>query len=298
VPTLIDGSPCDSVSASDRGLRYGDGLFETVLWSEGALRFWPQHLERLRSGCLRLGLAPPAASELEHDLQALLAVADRHCQQHAVFRVQVTAGDGGRGYGRGAAPQPRRIASLTPLPRHPLAHWTEGVALHPCRLRLGHQPALAGLKHCNRLEYVLARGEWSDPAIAEGLLLDTDGHVIEGIHMNTFALRGATLLVPALDRCGVAGVMRAHLIETAHAAGLDVVVGAHALRQWLTADAVLMSNALVGVWPVRRIGELAIGSTATAATRRRIATLIGSIPGHHGTRAAMSTPHAGSAGGG
>jgi len=297
VPTLIDGSPCEHVSAGDRCLRYGDGVFETALWLEGALRLWPQHLDRLRGGCLRLGLTPPEAGVLEQDLQALLALADRQCQRQGVFRVQVTAGDGGRGYGRGAVPQPRRIVSLTPLPQHPLTHWTEGVALHLCRLRLGHQPALAGLKHCNRLEYVLARGEWSDPALAEGLLLDTDGHVVEGIHMNTFALCGSTLLVPALDRCGVAGVMRAHLIGAARAAGLEVVVGAHPLRHWLTADAVLMTNALVGLWPVRRIGESTIGSTA-ATPLRHINTLIESIPSHHGARAAMATPRAASAGGG
>lgn len=286
MPTLIDGRPADHAPVGDRALRYGDGLFETVLWQGNRLRLWSRHLDRLHHGCERLGLPQPDAASLESDLHTLLTLSGQ--RQPAVFRIQLTAGDGGRGYQRDNASTPRRITTLSPLPKRPAAHWQRGIAVHCCRLRLADQPLLAGIKHCNRLEYVLARREWSDPAISEGLLLDANGSVVEGIHMNTFALHGATLLIPSLARCGVAGVMRGHLIETATALGLTVEIDAHPLDAWLRADLVFMSNALVGVLPVRRIGATTLGA-GSAAARQALAALIARIPDHDAVRAAMAT---------
>jgi len=286
VSTLIDGRPADHALIGDRALRYGDGLFETALWQGERLRLWSRHLDRLQRGCERLGLPPPDPALLDADLHTLLtAFGERH---PAMFRIQITAGDGGRGYQRDTLSVPRRITSLAPLPKRPASDWQRGIAVHCCRLRLAEQPLLAGIKHCNRLEYVLARREWSDPAISEGLLLDARGSVIEGIHMNTFALHGATLLVPSLARCGVAGVMRGHLIDVAPTLGLTVEIDAHPLDAWLRADLVFMSNALVGVLPVRRIGTTTLGA-GTAAARQVFDALSACIPDHAAVRAAMAT---------
>lgn len=246
---LIDGRRRRSLPPSDRGLAYGDGLFETVAVVEGRPRLWGLHLERLRAGAHRLGLPSPP-----EDL--LTAEADRLCrgERGAVLKILYTAGSGGRGYGRGHV-RPVRIVMRLPVPQHPIAHWRDGVRLRWCQLRLAHQPQLAGLKHLNRLEQVLARREWDDPAIAEGLLLNQNGEVVEGTVSNLFARFGERLLTPPLHECGVAGVMRRRLLELAAAEGVEVAEQALSVERLLQADEVLLCNSLIGLWPVRALED-------------------------------------------
>ncbi len=212
---------------------------------------WRAHMDRLRSGCERLRIPVPDETELQEDLGRLASPQDGN----GVFRLQVTAGEGGRAYGRPAPCRPNRVSSWRPLPAYPKRYWQEGVRLHLCRLRLGRQPLLAGIKHCNRLEYVLARSEWQDADIPEGLLCDSEGHVIEGVVSNTFAVAGGELLTPQLEECGVAGVMQARVRKIAEHAGLVVRQERFPLETWLEADEVFMTNSLIGIWPVTAIGH-------------------------------------------
>ncbi len=246
--TLINGNPDCTVTAVDRGFLYGDGLFETVAVVGGDLPLWPRHWKRLESGARRLGLPPPSETAFRGDLERLLPLADG---DNAVLRLQYTAGSGGRGLQRPATVTPTRVASLLPYPRRPEVYWESGVRLHVCATRIAEQPALAGIKHCNRLEYVLARGEWSDEHIPEGLLLDTQNKVCEGTISNVFAVRQGALLTPSLDRCGVHGVMRAIVLEQASEWGMTVEQGRYTLDDWLAADELFLTNSLIGIWPVR-----------------------------------------------
>src|SRR5690606_31058408 len=118
--------------------------------------------------------------------------------------------------------------------------------------RLAEQPLLAGLKHLNRLEQVLARAEWQDTRYAEGLLCDVSGRIVEGVFSNLFLVRGGVLQTPALTRCGVAGVMRAELLEYAASLGVPCAVGDYERADLLVADEIFVCNSLYGVWPVRR----------------------------------------------
>jgi 4-amino-4-deoxychorismate lyase len=247
---LIDGVPGERVSALDRGLAYGDGVYRTLELLAGRPRLWRWQWQRLVDDCARLGLPLPDESQLLYELEAVSANLGR-----AVAKVVLTRGVGRRGYAMPADAVPTRIVSANPWGGYP-AEWAEhGVTVRLCDLRLGLQPRLAGIKHLNRLENVLARSEWSDPAIHEGLLLDSAGDLVEGTMSNLFLLRDNTLLTPLLDRSGVAGAARAWLLDNAPELGLAVREARLTLDDLDAAEAVLLCNSLIGIWPVVRLGE-------------------------------------------
>jgi 4-amino-4-deoxychorismate lyase len=170
-----------------------------------------------------------------------------------VVKLVVTRGSGVRGYCPPAEPAPRRIVTGLPWPERDPACWTRGVRVRWCLTRLGRNPVLAGLKHLNRLEQVLARAEWDDDSIAEGLMMDEGGRVIGGTQTNLFAATRDGFATPALTECGVAGVMRRAFGAWAAERGLVV-----AERMLTPADldaggSLLLTNSLIGAWPVREL---------------------------------------------
>ena len=254
----VNGEPQDQVPVSNRGLQYGDGLFETLPIIHGQIPLLTYHLDRLYAGCERLAITAPLRDELQTEL---LNVA-RH-ERRAVLKLIVTRGAGGRGYQPPANAHTTRILTRHSWPEY-FPAWSEsGVQLRICDMRLGCNSWLAGLKHLNRLEQVLARAEWSDDDLwQEGLMLDEEGAVIEGTMTNVFArLRDGSRVTPVLDRCGVAGVMRRYLLESAAQLGEPVAEIRLSLMKLREAQEVFMCNSLIGVWPVRHIHdkEYAIG---------------------------------------
>lgn len=240
----IDGRPGELLPVRDRGLAYGDGLFETIAVSDGKPTLFDRHLARLAEGCVRLGL-PLDLALVRTEVLAFCAELGA-----GVAKLMVTRGDGLRGYAPPQPAKPRRILQGSPRPSYPAEHAERGVRLFPCRTRLAEQPLLAGLKHLNRLEQVLARAEWQDLEHAEGLLLDTSGRVVEGVYSNLLLLKDGVLLTPDLSRCGVAGVMRAELLAQAESLGVRCEVRDIGLDELWLADEVLLCNSLYGVWPV------------------------------------------------
>ncbi|HEU0153100.1 MAG TPA: aminodeoxychorismate lyase [Arenimonas sp.] len=233
----------DALDPADRGLAYGDGLFSTLRVHAGQPVWWDAHWARLARDAARLGLAVPDADWLRGEVDALLAAQDGP----AVLKLVLTRGAGGRGYRFDADAAPTLVLSRHPLPpaaRAPLS-------LRWCRLRMARQPALAGIKHLNRLEQVLARAEWDDPAIDEGLLLDTDGRVACATSANVFARIEGRWLTPRVDACGVAGVARAWVL--AHAPDAAEATLAPAALE--AADALFLCNAVRGILPVGRLGD-------------------------------------------
>lgn len=247
---LVDGLPANAVPADDRGFTYGDGVFRTLAVRKGRAQWWPQQYAKLAADCGALDITPPSESGLLGDLQVIAAQLP-----DCALRITVTRGSGGRGYVAPEKPQSRRVVSAHPLPEYP-AQWLEqGISLRVCDLRLSAQPRLAGIKHLNRLENVLARAEWSDPAIAEGLLLDEAGNVIEGTRCNVFIVEDGALLTPDLSRCGVAGVTRDLVIAAAGRNGLLCRVETISRRRLEAATEVLLVNSLIGVWPVAALEQ-------------------------------------------
>lgn len=240
---LRGGRGVDRVAADDRGLAYGDGLFETLLVHEGRAVWWDAHWRRLRWGAERLRIALPdehvAAAEASDLIEGMT---------HGVLKCVLTRGAGGRGYAPPENAEPTLVISVHEAPA---AGPANGLDVRWCDTRLALQPALAGIKHLNRLEQVMARMEWNDPAIHEGLMLDADDRVICATAGNVFARIGGRWLTPPVDRCGVAGVMREWLL--AHVDGAaEAVLDRRAIE---TAEAVLICNSVRGLQPVRRIGQ-------------------------------------------
>jgi 4-amino-4-deoxychorismate lyase len=233
----------DAVPPDDRGFAYGDGLFETMRAAAGDLPWWPAHWARLARGAARLGFALPDERRARDALLSMLPEGD------AVARLQVTRGPGPRGYAPGPASIPLWTVSVSaPPPSKPR------IALRWCGTRLAIQPALAGLKHCNRLEQVLARGEWSpgDAEFDEGLMLDTEGFAVCATAANLFVLRDGVWATPPIDRCGVQGVCRDWLIDSADARE-ERLVRADVDH----AEAVILCNAVRGILEAARLGDQA-----------------------------------------
>ena len=246
---LVNGADT-AVDPSDRGLAYGDGLFETMAVLDGEIRRLDLHLDRLMEGCRRLKIAPPDPDAIRTDLATLRPVEDR-----AVAKLIVTRGPGARGYLPADNAQSTRIVGISPWPDYPAANYTRGVVVRNCQLRLGENPMLAGLKHLNRLEHVLARMEWAAGQWDEGLLTDTSGSVVSGTMSNVFTVRGDTLLTPSLERCGVKGVMRRIVMELALEQGLEVEEGDFTPGLLVETDEIFLTNAVFGIWPVRQLDQ-------------------------------------------
>ncbi len=245
---LVNGLPVEHISVSDRGLQYGDGLFETLAIDAGRPLLWDAHLQRLLDGCRRLAIPAPATDVLADEAGQLCAG-----QARAVLKIVVTRGPSARGYAPPLDAMPTRILSRAPWPNYPAAHARHGVAVAWCATPLARNPCLAGIKHLNRLEQVLARAECRPP-FAEGLMCDTDGQAIAGTMSNLFAVSGDTLATPDLSQSGVAGVVRAQVLAVARARGLDCRERRLTPAEVEAADELFLTNSIIGLWPVSRLG--------------------------------------------
>ena len=252
--SLINGVEIDHLPVADRGLQYGDGLFETIAVRESKPCLWQKHFDRLERGSERLGIPCPRQDLLLDECRHLI-----RGESTGVLKLILTRGFGARGYGAPMDPQPTRILTLHPWPNYPPAWEEQGIDLTYCRTLLGENPVLAGLKHLNRLEQVLARSEWRDRRIAEGLMQDGRGRVIGGTMSNLFLVRDGHLVTPRLDTCGVAGTVRALTLRIATAFGIPIAEGDIGRADLIAADGLFLTNSLIGVWPVRRLAEREIG---------------------------------------
>lgn len=245
---LINGEWRDHVPVTDRGFQYGDGLFETLQVIDGVPRCWDRHWRRLILGCARLGITPPEVNLLRGEADVLCTAATQ-----AVLKIIITRGSGPRGYAITDALQPTRVLRLDQARSLPPEHVTSGIRMRVCATRLGINPSLAGIKHLSRLEQILARAEWQDTAIVEGLMLNTADQVIEGTMSNVFFVRDGALFTPATNQCGIAGITRERIIELAQRAGIPVITGEYSLQDVYDADEVFVCNSLIGIWPVKRL---------------------------------------------
>jgi 4-amino-4-deoxychorismate lyase len=249
---LINGvsptDPLQAIAVEDRGLHYGDGLFESALLAQGRVRLLEQHLKRLALGCERLGIAAPDPAALRSDVQRLSGSAER-----AVLKNVVSRGVGPRSYRPSARSKITRIVALYPAPPQPAG---SRLALRWCETRLGRNPRLAGIKHLNRLEQVLAQAEWQDESIIDGLMLDTEGEVVSSTASNVFLVRGGVLVTPDLRFSGVLGVMRAEVLRLAKELGIAVSEEPVWPRDVEAASEVFITNAVRGIRSVTELGAL------------------------------------------
>ncbi|PIV89249.1 MAG: aminodeoxychorismate lyase [Hydrogenophilales bacterium CG17_big_fil_post_rev_8_21_14_2_50_63_12] len=246
---LVNGLEGAALDPLDRGLQYGDGVFRTLRVDNGKPRWWDEQLAKLATDASHLAMAWPEASAWRADLANLAGRLSG-----GVLKLLLTRGSAARGYHPPKAASPTRILIYDPTPLMSDAWPSAGLNVRICDLRLGAQPRLAGIKHLNRLENVMARAEWSDPDTHEGLLRDEAGRVISGVMSNVFLWQGGCLRTPRLDRCGVAGVTRARLLARAATAGYRVEQCELDRDDVLAAEEIMLTNSLIGL---RRVACLA-----------------------------------------
>ncbi|TCV90071.1 aminodeoxychorismate lyase [Sulfurirhabdus autotrophica] len=247
---MINGVQTDKLDALDRGLMYGDGVFRTMVMRNSSVFWWDIQYKKLQDDCAALGITCPGKECLESEL-AVLTAQTPEC----VIKIVVTRGVGLRGYTANLAQQPTRILSTSPLPGFPAEYIDKGVKVRVCDLRLSYQPRLAGIKHLNRLENVLARTEWTDAEIAEGLLLDARDNVISGTMSNISLLKEGVFITPDLSLCGIAGVARQRIMEIVAGWGWRIRIQPVSLSMLIEAEEVLLSNSVIGVWQITELQE-------------------------------------------
>ncbi|OQX14771.1 MAG: aminodeoxychorismate lyase [Thiothrix lacustris] len=242
----VNGDIATHLPVMDRGLLYGDGVWETIGVEQGKPQLFDWHLQRLIAGLQALNIRFP-------DLEALRSEIFNVClaQERAVLKLIVTRGTGQRGYNSQTTAEPTRILQLSAWANYPVSYAEQGIRLTLCETRLAHQPRLAGFKHLNRLEQVLARAEFSSD-YQEGLVRDYCGNVIEGTMSNLFVVcADGSVCTPDLTHCGIAGVMRRYIIQTLEKFGYQCHIHALTLQDIAQAHALFMTNSLIGLWPVR-----------------------------------------------
>jgi len=256
---LVNGAPGNTINAADRGLAYGDGVFRTLRMRAGRPVCWGRQYAKLQHDCGALKIPCPAAPLLSAELQQI-----GKTQTEGVAKIIITRGVSARGYAPSDQSEATRIVSITPSTAYPAEYAKHGVRMHVCQVRLGHQPLLAGIKHLNRLENVLAAGEWQDQDIPEGILSDFAGNVICGTRSNLFMVRDGVLCTPDLARCGVAGVQRERVMEWARQQGVTCKVADLRMEELLQADEIFLVNSVFGLWPVRELADYRCTQHTTA----------------------------------
>lgn len=253
--TLVNGEPSFLIPVEDRGFAYGDGVFRTIRMLGGIPQQWQLHYQKLSADCAAIGIVCPSAEMLMSDMTRLFLQDALDDKTQSVAKIIITRGIGKRGYKPSAVNSPMRVVMKLSMPEYSEAFFSDGVAMRVCDLRLAIQPRLAGIKHLNRLENVLARMEWQDEQFFEGLLLDLDDHVIECTMSNIFCRFDDMLETPLLNKTGVDGITRQQILQVAKTLSLNVKETTMTLSRVLAADEVVICNSLFGVVQVNAINE-------------------------------------------
>lgn len=272
VPTLVNGEPVGHLPVSDRGLAYGDGVFETIRLSPTGLVLYAEHIRRLSSACMRLDIALDLDQVHTSIIQLAESVAHTAPGKFSagIIKLIVTRGDGGRGYTPPASARPRIIVQWFGLPEGAAQAAEEGISCAIISQPVSTNPALAGIKHLNRLDQVLGSRALQEltqyrSALREALMPDGQGSLIEGTRTNFFAMIDGQLCTPDLSSAGIAGVMRDHILTEARRNGLDTCIRRIDSTELALASEVFICNSVLGVWPVR---ELWSGAQANVQVAR------------------------------
>lgn len=263
-PRLWQGErEVSALSALDRGLVCADGVFETIRVIGGRPVLLEQHWARLSAGCAVLGL--PDLAFWRQAVTTYLQDIRAASPGHGVLKIVVTRGPGERGYLPPVAPQPTLVLTWQAQEPAPDPRVRDGVRVADAAFALAEQPLLAGIKHLARLEQVLLRQALAQqhPDCAEAVVQDRHGRLVEGVFSNLFLVRDGVLMTPALQRCGVRGVLRDALLDACVVQGISALVSDLGPEDLLQADECFFANSVFGIWPVTawrnrtwRVGEM------------------------------------------
>ena len=252
--TLVNGVETSAIDIADRGLAYGDGVFETMRVVEGDIPFLALHLKRFMKGVVALDMGEESRLKRDFLLYVTLAlneIKSNACLETSIIKMIVTRGNGGRGYMPPDKTNCHFIAQVFDLPSYPESFSSEGITIRECQYRLGFQPQLAGIKHLNRLDQVLASQELLGDS--EGLLLDYDDKVIEGTKSNVLIFKGNEVLTPSLTGCGVEGVLREEILNPSHKMDINLKITDIHVSELSECDGIALINSVFGLWFVKTL---------------------------------------------
>ncbi|MHA2937691.1 aminodeoxychorismate lyase [Vibrio sp. RC27] len=264
----IDGEIQEQISVFDRSFQYGDGCFTTMAVRSGCIEHWPYHRQRLEQSLDALGIPFSHWSNVEKWLDEVLSSC---VGVRSGIKIHISRGTGGRGYSVLGLGSPTVTINTFPYPQHYDQWQQKGITLGLCEQRLGLNPRLAGFKHNNRLEQILLKQELEANGFVDGVVLDLNDHVIETTIANLFWFKQDVLCTPDLHQAGVAGVMRRVVIEHAKAMGTTVEVSCYKLSDLMSADSIFMTNSLLGMAPIKAIGDVPMASNElTSELQKRV----------------------------
>ncbi|MCP4322917.1 MAG: aminodeoxychorismate lyase [Alteromonadales bacterium] len=247
---LINGIDAEYINATDRGLAYGDGLFSTMKVEYGELQLWGFHLQRLQLGAQKLFFPEIDWLQLSNEVKGVAK--QLNDEKESVIKVIITRGSGGRGYSITGCESPLRIISTSAYPSFYHQWQQQGIELILCETIVSSNAMLAGLKTLNRLEQVLIKRELESKGAVEGIVCDNNGYVIEACSANLFIFLNGVWQTPKLELSGVAGVQRRNIIERAKQVYIEIKQTNIHKDQLLDAEAICLSNALMGLVPVKK----------------------------------------------
>jgi len=256
---LINGVAANYLNSDDRAIHYGDGLFETILCQSNRLYYWQKHFLRLQAGAKKLGLNCPTENVLLNDIKKLLNSNESADDKSYAIKIILTRGIGRRGYAIDKQMAGSRLVSLSVMDKNYsslLSGQLLSGDLFLCKQQVSINESLAGLKHLNRLENVLARNEWTDARYIDGLMLNARQHIIEGSMSNVFAVKDNTLFIPDITSSGVAGIMREVVIEVAKTNNIETVIKDIKLAELKTMDEIFITNSLIMLKSIVEFDEI------------------------------------------
>lgn len=254
--SVVNGQAYDHISIDDRGFAFGDGLFESMLYERGRVALLSLHLTRLMSDSSRLGFVLNR-DILVAQLNELIQQAKDSAIAQAKIKIIVTRGVAGSGCYAEAESTPNVVISIHEMPVSPALQSAELIS---SPVNLPDIPVLAGIKHLNRLVYILGAQQLQREASQEVLFLDQQQYLIESMHHNVFMVQGKNLLTPELKRCGVKGVMRSLVMQRlANSIGFTVSEANFRIDDLIASDAVFLCNSVRGFTPITRVDGVELG---------------------------------------
>ena len=243
---LIDGKKQSKASVFNRNTQFGDGLFETCLVENKKLLFWSNHLERMRLGCDCLNISMIDETLWLSDIRKAFSLMKI---DNCIVKLVLSRGESLRGYSYKDNIRPIRITIVSELKKN---NQDKGFSLEFCNSGYNSNPKLAGIKHCNRLEQVIAR---AGIKVDDGIMLDENENVVSVTQGNIFCIQGNRLITPNLDKCGIEGTRRAVILKIAVDLGFDINIKNLSVEELLRSDEVFISNSIQGVGPVNQIED-------------------------------------------
>ena len=243
---IINGKEQSNISIFNRNFQYGDGLFETCVVNNNQILFWEKHLSRLDIGCRKLKIKNIEEEIWLKDIKKALSLTSK---KNCVLKLILSRGNSQRGYSYPDDILQVRVVIVSEMKN---VQAKESFSLEYASSGYHSNPNLAGIKHCNRIEKILARSSLKRD---EAIMLDENQNIISVTQGNIYFIFGQSLVTPKLDRCGVIGSRRSLILELAESIELNVEEGNVSMNDAKKADEAFISNSIMGIQSVNSIEE-------------------------------------------